>query len=159
MAKVLFVAYFIMFILLFCIGNFIGIKFLISSVTAFFCSVFIALASFKSYERNVLVKLSDEEFVKSIKQSEEDDDLDEEISIKSEKERLKREGLLSGLKNINIGTALFPYRLVAYALLFISFLVLLRHEILSIGGFLTGVSAMPVGTLIFAVAKGFYGKH
>lgn len=140
------------------LGVWHGKAFLASSQVAFFASLGIAWAGFKSYERRVLSRLADENFIQTIKENDEDDDMDEgsdeNFTLQDEKARLKEQGVISNLKNINLTAALFPYRLIAYAALFVGFLALQRNGNLDIVGFLIGIAPMPLGALVLGVLKG-----
>ncbi|WP_314068135.1 potassium transporter TrkA [Campylobacter showae] len=51
----------------------------------------------------------------------------------------------------NYFTAFVPFRLIAYAVLVVGFLVLKRHDNLDIAAFLIALAAMPAGALIYGV--------
>lgn len=123
---------------------FAGKIFMLSSLVACFCAIFIASVSFFSYKKRIEKKLKDRQDDEI-----EDEKNDENITLESEKARLKSKKIR--LKNLHIGTAFVPFRLFAYLVLVICFLLLKRYEILNIAGFLVGLAAMPLGALVFGM--------
>ncbi|MCR4941943.1 MAG: hypothetical protein K5978_04025 [Campylobacter sp.] len=156
MIKTLFVIYLCFFLVLLLCGIFLGKAFLLSSQVAFFSSLLIIFASYKSYERKILSRLNDESYLAKLKENDDDDDIQQsqkdEQGEKSDK--IKKSSVLTNLKNVNLSTASFPYRLIAYRVLFVGFLALQRQGNLSISGLLIGLGAMPLGALIFGITKG-----
>ncbi|MGG7047811.1 MULTISPECIES: hypothetical protein [unclassified Campylobacter] len=153
MLKKLSFIYSVFWLVLLCVGLFVSQKFMLSSQVAFFSSLAVVAASFYSYKKRVLSRLDDEEFMQSVKQNDEDDDIQESdvenFSLKDEKDRLKKQKI--SLKDMSLTTAFVPYRLIAYALVLLGFLVLRRQESLDIFGFLIGLSGMPFGALMLSL--------
>lgn len=160
--KVAFV-YLCFWLILLVVGSFISLKFLLSSQVAFFASLLILAASFRAYKRRVETRVENgRDEILAMQNI--DDEWDEEeqgtkeagvqnFSLKDEKARLKKQKL--GLKDMNLTAAVVPYRLLAYAVLFLGFLMLDRKEALDIAGFLIGLAPMPLGALVF----GFVSKE
>lgn len=144
MIKRLVFIYLFFTIILFSSQFFIGKNFMISSLVACFCAIFIAIISFFSYKKRIEKKLKDRQDDENF-----DEENDENITLESEKARLKAKK--TKLKDLHLGTAFVPFRLLAYLVLVVSFLLLKRYEILNIAGFLVGLSAMPLGALTFGV--------
>lgn len=139
--------YAIFWLLLLVAGLFVDNKFIISSQVAFFCAILILTISYKSYKSKVFKKLK----LKQQEIEQTNQEQDKEITLQSEKERLKANK--PKLKDLNLSTAFVPYRLLAYILLAVGFISLKNHELLSISGFLIGLSAMPIATLCFGILQ------
>lgn len=164
MIKRVALVYLCFWLILLVAGSFISLKFLLSSQVAFFASLLILAASFRAYKRRVETHVEDGRDEILAMQSI-DDEWDEEeqgveqeakaqnFSLKDEKARLKKQKL--GLKDMNLTAAVMPYRLLAYAVLFLGFLMLDRKGALDIAGFLIGLAPMPLGALVF----GFVSKE
>lgn len=133
-----------------------GNHWLISSQSAFLASMLVTLASFFGYKKMIEKKIEIGDIPK-----EDRDELDiiedvhdlyaEEVDIR---EVIKEERAnIGGFKNtaINLGKsatgALSMFRLVAYLVLFMSFLYLNRHGMLNIMGYLTGLAIVPIVAL------------
>ena len=146
---------------------FFGKEWFYSSHVAFFSSLLILFATFKSYKKRVLSKIEDEKLNledeeddwgenfhtnKGIKTDLNDENFkDEAGSELSAKEILKQEkaAIRNMPKFANLQTAFVPFRLMAYAVLVIGFLFLNRHENLNIIAFLSALGIMPIGALIY----------
>nr|WP_315059963.1 potassium transporter TrkA [uncultured Campylobacter sp.] len=76
-----------------------------------------------------------------------------ESSVGSEAKPSKKQNFARNLKqnSPNYFTAFVPFRLIAYAVLVVGFLVLKRHGNLDIAAFLIALAAMPAGALIYGV--------
>lgn len=74
-------------------------------------------------------------------------------SVGSEAKVQKKQNFARNLKqnSPNYFTAFVPFRLIAYAVLVVGFLVLKRHDNLDIAAFLIALAAMPAGALIYGV--------
>ena len=143
-----------------------GGKWLINTQVAFICSMIIIFASFLSYkgmiekrlengeipdERDELDKIDDK-----FRLFDEDEDIEEKELTKEEfvklykEERKKSSGIKQTFSNLfKSGRGVFnPFRLIAYALLCISMLVLVRNELFSAIPFLVGIGAVPISSLV-----------
>lgn len=130
-----------------------GNYWLISSQSAFFASLLVTLASFLGYKKMVEKKIAIGDIPK-----EERDELDiiedrhdlygEEKDLKEviKEERAK----IGGFKNsaLSLGKsasgAVSIFRLIAYLVLFLSFLYLNRHGMLNVMGYLSGLALVPL---------------
>ena len=76
-----------------------------------------------------------------------------ESSKDSETKPSKKQNFARNLKqnSPNYFTAFVPFRLIAYAVLVVGFLVLKRQDSLDIAAFLIALAAMPAGALIYGV--------
>ncbi|QKF60971.1 hypothetical protein [Campylobacter curvus] len=163
MIKRVALVYLCFWLILLVAGSFISLKFLLSSQVAFFASLLILAASFRAYKKRVETRVENgRDEILAMQNI--DDEWDEEeqgikeagvqnFSLKDEKARLKKQKL--GLKDMNLTAAVMPYRLLAYAVLFLGFLMLDRKGALDIAGFLIGLAPMPLGALVF----GFVSKE
>ena len=163
MIKRVALVYLCFWLILLVAGSFISLKFLLSSQVAFFASLLILAASFRADKRCVETRVENgRDEILAMQNI--DDEWDEEeqgikeakaqnFSLKDEKARLKKQKL--GLKDMNLTAAVMPYRLLAYAVLFLGFLMLDRKGALDIAGFLIGLAPMPLGALVF----GFVSKE
>ncbi len=130
-----------------------GNHWLVSSQSAFFSSLLVTLSSFLGYKKMVEKRLEIGDIPK-----EDRDELDTIEDIhdlygedKDLKEVIKEERAhIGGLKNTatNLGKsasgAVSLFRLLAYGVLFLSFLYLNRHGLLNIMGYLTGLAVVPI---------------
>jgi hypothetical protein len=129
-----------------------GNHWLISSQSAFFASLLVTLSSFIGYKKMVDKRVENGDIPK-----EDRDELDiiedthDLYSAEDLKELIKEErARIGGLKNtaVNLGKsaggALSVFRLVSYAVLFLSFLYLNRHGLLNIMGYLSGLAIVPL---------------
>lgn len=148
---------------------FMGGLWLINTQVAFICSMIVVLASFLSYrgmifkrlesgeigdDRELLDTIDDKyglyESDKEIKEAE----LSKEEFAKLYKEQRKKSG---GLKQtftnlFRSGRGLFsPIRLIAYALLCVAMLFLIRNEFFSAIPFLIGVGVVPLASVVLAL--------
>ena len=155
----LFICYFALWLALSVVGKFISNQFFISSQISFFASLIILTASFFAYKNRINSRLENarDEILAKI---EEEDDEDEEIlpqneakelSLKDEKARLKKQKF--SFKDKSYVAAFMPYRLVAYAALFLGFLFLRNENLLNVPGFLVGLAPMPIGAFIFGIMQ------
>ncbi|MBE3609908.1 hypothetical protein [Campylobacter californiensis] len=167
MIKTLALLYLVFWLILLVLGSFVSLNFILSSQVAFFSSLLILFATFKSYQRRVNASMRDDKDEILAMQKELDDEEEEEwgeqdsqykqgedvkeFSLKNEKERLKKQKIK--LKDLNLTAAFVPYRLLAYAVLILGFLVLKRKEMLDIAGILIGLAPMPIGAFLFGVVS------
>ncbi|QPH99119.1 hypothetical protein G5B97_03075 [Campylobacter concisus] len=158
----LFICYFVLWLVLSVIGKFVSFSFFISSQISFFASLIILTASFFAYKNRINSRLENarDEILATI---EEDEDEEDEISpqeevkefnLKDEKTRLKKQKF--SFKDKSYVAAFMPYRLVAYAALFLGFLFLRNENLLNVPGFLVGLAPMPIGAFIFGIMQ---NKH
>ena len=155
----LFICYFALWLALSVVGKFISNQFFISSQISFFASLIVLTASFFAYKNRINSRLENarEEILAKI---EEEDEEDEEIlpqneakefSLKDEKARLKKQKF--SFKDRSFAAAFMPYRLVAYAILFLGFIFLRNENLLNVSGFLLGLAPMPIGAFIFGIMQ------
>jgi len=155
----LFICYFALWLALSVVGKFISNQFFISSQISFFASLIILTASFFAYKNRISSRLENarEEILAKIEEEDEDEEeiLPEreakEFSLKDEKERLKKQKF--SFKDRSFAAAFMPYRLVAYAILFLGFLFLKNENLLNVSGFLVGLAPMPIGAFIFGIMQ------
>jgi hypothetical protein len=132
---------------------YLGNNWLISSQSAFFASLLVTFASYLGYKQMIQKRLEVGDIPK-----EDRDELDiiedthdlygEDADLKTviEEERAK----IGGLKNSAVALgksatgAMSVFRLLAYGVLFLSFLYLNRHGLLNIAGYLTGLAVVPI---------------
>lgn len=156
----LLVCYFVLWLVLSAIGKFVSFSFFISSQISFFASLIILTASFFAYKNRINSRLENarDEILATIK--EEDEDEEDEISpqeevkefnLKDEKARLKKQKF--SFKDKSYVAAFMPYRLAAYAALFLGFLFLRNENLLNVPGFLVGLAPMPIGAFIFGIMQ------
>ena len=155
----LFICYFALWLALSVVGKFISNQFFISSQISFFASLIILTASFFAYKNRINSRLEnarDEILAKIEEEDEEDDEIlpqneAKEFSLKDEKARLKKQKF--SFKDISFAAAFIPYRLVAYAILFLGFIFLKNENLLNVPGFLVGLASMPIGAFIFGIMQ------
>ena len=155
----LFICYFALWLALSVVGKFISNSFFISSQISFFASLIILTASFFAYKNRINSRLENARDEILAKIEEEDEDEEEilpqneakEFSLKDEKARLKKQKF--SFKDRSFVAAFMPYRLVAYAILFLGFLFLKNENLLNVPGFLVGLAPMPIGAFIFGIIQ------
>ena len=155
----LFICYFALWLALSVVGKFISNQFFISSQISFFASLIILTASFFAYKNRInsgLENARDEILAKIEEEDDEDEEIlpqneAKELSLKDEKARLKKQKF--SFKDKSYVAAFMPYRLVAYAALFLGFLFLRNENLLNVPGFLVGLAPMPIGTFIFGLME------
>ncbi|WP_258033704.1 hypothetical protein [Campylobacter concisus] len=156
----LLICYFALWLALSVVGKFISNQFFISSQISFFASLIILTASFFAYKNRINSRLENarDEILATIKEEDEDEEdeisLQEEIkefNLKDEKTRLKKQKF--SFKDKSYVVAFMPYRLVAYAALFLGFLFLRNENLLNVPGFLVGLAPMPIGAFIFGLME------
>lgn len=146
---------------------YMGGLWLINTQVAFISSMLVVFASFFSYkgmiekrleegdipkERELLDKIDDKFELFEDEEQIKADELSQEEFVKLYKEeRKKRGGFKMTLSNLfKSGRGIFnPIRLLAYAFLVISMLVLIRQELFEAIPFLVGISAIPLASLAF----------
>ena len=155
----LFICYFALWLALSAVGKFISNQFFISSQISFFASLIILTASFFAYKNRINSRLEnarDEILAKIEEEDEEDDEIlpqneAKEFSLKDEKARLKKQKF--SFKDKSFVAAFMPYRLVAYAILFLGFIFLKNENLLNVPGFLVGLAPMPIGAFVFGIMQ------
>ena len=158
----LLICYFVLWLALSAVGKFISNSFFISSQISFFASLIILTASFFAYKNRINSRLENarEEILAKIEEEDEEDDEIlpqnevKEFSLKDEKARLKKQKF--SFKDRSFVAAFMPYRLMAYAALFLGFLFLRNENLLNVSGFLVGLAPMPIGAFIFGIMQ---NKH
>ena len=159
----LFICYFVLWFVLSVIGKFVSFSFFISSQISFFASLIILTASFFAYKNRINSRLENtrDEILATIKEEDEDEEDEnspqeevKEFNLKDEKARLKKQKF--SFKDKSYVAAFMPYRLVAYAMLFLGFLFLRNENLLNVPGFLVGLAPMPIGAFIFGIMQ---NKH
>lgn len=148
------------------LSMFMGGKWLINTQVAFICSMLIIFASFLSYKgliekrlesgeipetKDELDKIDDKYGLFNEDENIEEMELSKEEFVKLYKqERKKSSGIKQTFSNLfKSGRGVFnPFRLIAYALLCISMLFLMRQDLFSAIPFLVGVSAVPVSSIV-----------
>jgi len=155
----LFLCYFALWLALSVVGKFVSFSFFISSQISFFASLIILTASFFAYKNRINSRLEnarDEILAKIEEEDEEDEEIlsqneAKELSLKDEKARLKKQKF--SFKDRSFAAAFMPYRLVAYAALFLGFLFLRNENLLNVPGFLVGLAPMPIGAFVFGIME------
>ena len=157
----LLICYFALWLILSVIGKFVSFSFFISSQISFFASLIILTASFFAYKNRINSRLENarDEILATIKEEDEEDEISpqeeiKEFNLKDEKARLKKQKF--SFKDKSYVAAFMPYRLVAYAMLFLGFLFLRNENLLNVPGFLVGLAPMPIGAFIFGIMQ---NKH
>ena len=150
--------------------SFFGFTWVINSQFAFISSLLITYTTYFSYKRMVEHRLQSGAYTLEDDRDEwekEDDEwegkdefdlpLEEQKDFKTivQEEKAKQKGFFKKKQNIlgSIGSAMVPYRLIAYAVLFILFLVLLRREIFAVLPFMLGLSVVPLGSILAVFLK------
>jgi len=155
----LLICYFALWLALSVVGKFVSFSFFISSQISFFASLIILTASFFAYKNRINCRLEnarDEILAKIEEEDEEDEEIlsqneAKELSLKDEKARLKKQKF--SFKDRSFAAAFMPYRLVAYAALFLGFLFLRNENLLNVPGFLVGLAPMPIGAFVFGIME------
>ncbi|WP_234402459.1 hypothetical protein [Campylobacter concisus] len=155
----LFICYFALWLALSMVGKFISNQFFISSQISFFASLIILTASFFAYKNRINSRLENaRDEILAMQKEEDEDEEDEnlteepkEFSLKDEKARLKKQKF--SFKDKSFVAAFMPYRLVAYAILFLGFIFLKNENLLNVPGFLVGLAPMPIGAFIFGIMQ------
>ena len=141
---------------------FMGGEWRINTQLAFICSLLITFATFRSYSMLVQSRLENgmipadkyEVYYKDSKDDEEDED-----DIVEEKKPEAKIEVKQGFQNLALSykSALSLYRIVAYGILFIVLLYLIRHDKLNAFAFFVGLSVVPFTSLIsaFILRRGF----
>ena len=146
-----------------------GDKWLINTQVAFICSMIIVFASFLSYKSMIERRLENGEIPDEIDELDKIDDKfglfreDENIEAKElskeefvklyKEERKKSSNIKQTFSNLfKSGRGVFnPFRLMAYALLCVSMLFLIRNNLFSVIPFLVGIGAVPISSLVLGV--------
>ena len=121
--------------------------FLLNFEISFFVSVLIIYASYQGYQKMIQTSVENDihmEVKDPLEQIEDpydlydDEDSDEELDQKELKKRMKKDGFKKMVKT-SAGHVSWK-RLASYALLVISFIALKNNEVLSVSGYLTGLT-------------------
>ena len=135
----------------------------LNTQVAFISSLFIIIASFISYKRNIENRLANLDLSKTYKNEDKDkiDEIDdpydlyseyEEIEIISdEKSKVKRDTLKNTL--FSTGGFLSLYRIIGYGLLVFGFFALNNNKTFIPLAFILGLSVVPFGVLISKLKK------
>ncbi|MBE0495033.1 MAG: hypothetical protein IBX45_01350 [Campylobacterales bacterium] len=145
---------------------FFGFVWLVNTQVAFFCSLCITMATFFSYRRMVETRVEAGAYVLEEEDEDEEKDPDDPAGLwreepplppvdfrtmaKEEKERQKnqKQGFFGKLHlSQSLPSLVFPYRLVAYLLLYVGFLALQRQEIFEVVPFVIGLGVVPLTSL------------
>lgn len=148
------------------LSMYMGGAWLLNTQVAFICSMLVVFASFYSYkgmiakklenmeisqERDLLDKIDDKH---ELFEEEEAQDLMSEEEFKEfyKEERAKLSGTKKSFSNLfkSWSGALGIFRLLAYVVLFISVLVLIKNEFFEPIAFIFGISALPLATVILS---------
>lgn len=128
-----------------------GGDWLLNTQLAFVCSLLITLASFRSYhtfvERRVDAGLiPDDKFDKYYEDDQEDDDDAKENAVPSH----PKVGFKQSFQNLALSykSALSLYRILAYGILFLAVLFLIRHDNLDAIAFFVGLSVVPLSSFL-----------
>jgi len=159
-------------IFLILLSSVMGGLWLINTQVAFICSMVIVFASFLSYkgmiekrlengeipeDRDELDAIDDKYGLFDKDENMQDQELSKEEFVKLYKqERKKSSNIKQTFSNLfKSGKGVFnPFRLIAYACLYIAMLVLIKNELFSAIPFLVGVGAVPVSSIVL----GFFVK-
>ena len=144
-------------LLLIAISLYHGNHWLISSQSAFIASLFITLASFFGYKKMVEKRVESGDIPKEDR--EELDTIEDvhdlygaDLDLKEVilEERAKIDGFKTAAQNLRrfASGAVSIFRLVAYGVLFLSFLYLNKHGMLNIMGYLTGLALVPLVAIV-----------
>jgi len=135
---------------------FYDIKYLINSQVAFLTSLFIYIATFLSYKKNVLQNIQNyttnqpDEIEKIEDPYGLYDEQDLKLDSKEDFEKFKNSIKQNNFKNLK--KTIFSFfsilRLISYAIFIFAFFVLLRNQILDIFSYIAGLFIAPFGMLI-----------
>jgi len=136
-----------------------GGDWLLNTQVAFVCSLLITLASFRSYqrfvERRVDAGLIPEDKYEQFYTEDETEDEEAKQEIKPSKIGFKQ-----SFQNLALSykSALSLYRIVAYGVLFVAVLFLIRHDQLDAVAFFIGLSVVPLASIVSVlfVKKGLH---
>ncbi|MFV0482004.1 MAG: hypothetical protein ACK5LP_08465 [Campylobacteraceae bacterium] len=134
-------AFLIVDVFIIAISLFVGKNWLINTQLAFFSSLFIIFGTFAGYKNLVTSKAEAEE--ERLKNEEEIDESEKESGLKKSMSNL----------GLTMGAALSFYRIIGYALLFLSMFFLARTSMFEPLAFFVGVSGIIVGALLFGILK------
>jgi len=141
-----------------------GDLWLINTQVAFICSMIVVFSSFLSYKGMIEKRLESGEIPQERDEFDKIDDkyglFDEDIEEKElskeefvklyKEERKKSSSIKQTFSNLfKSGRGVFnPFRLIAYALLCVAMLMLIRNDLFSAVPFLVGITAVPVSSLV-----------
>lgn len=158
--------YFGAYVFLLILSVFMGGLWLINTQVAFICSMIVVFASFLSYKGMIEKRLENGEIPEEKDELDKIDDkyglFDEDENIEKKElskeefvklykdERKKSSGIKQSFSNLfKSGRGVFnPFRLIAYVLLCVAMLFLIRNEIFSAMPFLVGISAVPISSIV-----------
>ena len=129
-----------------------GENWLLNTQIAFACSLLITLASFRSYETFVTRRVEAgfipaDTFDKYYEDNDDEEDEEKEESIASQSPKI---GFKKGFQNLALSykSALSLYRILAYGVLFLAVLFLIRHDTLDAIAFFVGLSVVPLSSFL-----------
>ncbi len=135
---------------------FLGDEWLLNTQLAFLSSLFITFASFYSYQKMVQNRLESghipEDKFEHLYHDENDDDDDNDDKDTTKVSQHAPSSIKLSFKNLALSykSAFSLYRLLAYGILFLVVLFLIRHERLDAIAFFVGLSVVPITSLITA---------
>ncbi len=144
---------------------YMGNNWLISSQSAFFASILVTLASFLGYKKMIEKKIAlgdipkeDRDDIEIIEDRHDLYTKEEDFKTIIKEERAKITNIKTTAQNLgkSLGGAMSIFRLLAYGVLFLSFLYLNRHGMLNIAAYLVGLAVVPLvalGSMLFKEVK------
>jgi len=149
-------------ILLIASSIYLGDNWLISSQSAFFASLLVTISSFFGYKKMVEKKIASGDIPKEdrddfeIINDKHDLYANEDLKEVIKEERAKIANFKTTALNLgkSVGGALSIFRVLAYGVLFLSFLYLNQQELLNITAYLVGLAIVP----FTALASMFFRK-
>ncbi len=126
---------------------------LLNTQVAFVCSFLISIATFLSYKRLVERRVETRSYAEDKRYDDPyelyDEEDEPEASTEVEVKPVQKKGFKENLRNLALGSwgALSPLRLGAYAVLFLTILALIRHNVFEPIAFFVGLSVVPLGSL------------
>lgn len=137
-------------VLIILLSLFQGGDWLLNTQIAFACSLLITFASFRSYHTFVTRRVDagiipDDKYDKYY-----DDDQEDEDEIQNETPCVSKVGFKQSFQNLALSykSALSLYRIVAYGVLFLAVLFLIRHDTLDAIAFFVGLSVVPLSSFL-----------
>ncbi|MBL0686855.1 MAG: hypothetical protein JJV95_06890 [Sulfurospirillum sp.] len=169
MKSKIFLVYFGAYIFLLILSAFMSDLWLINTQVAFICSIIIIISSFFSYKGLVESRLEDGEILTNRDELDKIDDkyelfnenIDEKELNKDEfvkfykEERKKHKGFKQVFLNLyKSKRGVFnPLRLLAYVLLCIAMLFLIKNELFSAIPFLVGIGVIPIASVLLGFVQ------
>lgn len=140
---------------------------LINTQVAFAGSFLITFCSFVSYKKMVNSRVEagaipdEKDILKKIEDPYElYDDEEEEVKPEAEVKKIPKIGFMESLKNLrkSYQSALSPYRIGAYGVLFVALLFLIRRDYFDAIPFFVGLSVVPLSSFLGIFALNFSKK-